>query len=148
MQVILKQDVSKLGFKNDVVKVRHGYARNFLIPRGVATLATEGNLKSLTEVKKQQVFKEEKFRKEATANAEKLTGLVLKVGSKAGESGKIFGSVTNIQVAEALKKAGFDIERKNIEIIGEAIKQVGAYTAKVRLFKEITSTLNFEVVAE
>ena len=148
MQVILKQDVSKLGFKNDVVKVRPGYGRNFLIPRGVATLATDGNLKALTEVKKQQSFKEEKLRKEATANAEKLNGLSLKVGAKAGESGKIFGSVTNIQVADALKKAGFDIERKNIEIIGEAIKQLGAYTAKVRLFKEIASTINFEVIAE
>jgi len=148
MQVILKQDVSKLGFKNDVVKVRPGYGRNFLIPRGVATLATDGNLKALTEVKKQQSFKEEKLRKEATANAEKLNGLSLKVGAKAGESGKIFGSVTNIQVADALKKAGFDVERKNIEIIGEAIKQLGSYTAKVRLFKEITSTINFEVIAE
>ena len=148
MQVILKQDVSKLGFKNDVVKVRSGYGRNFLIPRGVASLATEGNLKALTEVKKQQSFKEEKLRKEATANAEKLNGVVVKVGAKAGESGKIFGSVTNIQVAEALKKAGYDVERKNIEINGEAIKQVGSYTAKVRLFKEIVSTINFEVIAE
>jgi large subunit ribosomal protein L9 len=148
MQVILKQDVSKLGFKNDVVKVRSGYGRNFLIPRGVASLATEGNLKALTEVKKQQSFKEEKLRKEATANAEKLNGVVVKVGAKAGESGKIFGSVTNIQVAEALKKAGYDVERKNIEINGDAIKQVGSYTAKVRLFKEIVSTINFEVIAE
>ena len=148
MQVILKQDVSKLGFKNDVVKVRPGYGRNFLIPRGVATLATDGNLKALTEVKKQQSFKEEKLRKEAAANVEKLNGLTLKVGAKAGESGKIFGSVTSIQIADALKKAGFDIERKNIEIVGEAIKQVGAYTAKVRLFKEIASTINFEVIAE
>jgi large subunit ribosomal protein L9 len=148
MQVILKQDVSKLGFKNDVVKVRPGYGRNFLIPRGVASLATEGNLKALTEVKKQQSFKEEKLRKEATASAEKLNGVVVKVGAKAGESGKIFGSVTNIQVAEALKKAGYDVERKNIEINGDSIKQVGSYTAKVRLFKEIVSTINFEVVAE
>jgi len=148
MQVILKQDVSKLGFKNDVVKVRPGYGRNFLIPRGVASLATEGNLKALTEVKKQQSFKEEKLRKEATASAEKLNGVVVKVGAKAGESGKIFGSVTNIQVAEALKKAGYDVERKNIEINGDAIKQVGSYTAKVRLFKEIVSTINFEVIAE
>jgi large subunit ribosomal protein L9 len=148
MQVILKQDVSKLGFKNDVVKVRPGYGRNFLLPRGVATLATEGNLKALTEVKKQQSFKEDKLRKEATANAEKLNGVVVKVGAKAGESGKIFGSVTSIQVAEALKKAGYDVERKNIEINGDAIKQVGSYTAKVRLFKESTSTINFEVIAE
>jgi len=148
MQVILKQDVSKLGFKNDVVKVRPGYGRNFLIPRGVASLATEGNLKALTEVKKQQSFKEEKLRKEATASAEKLNGVVVKVGAKAGESGKIFGSVTNIQVAEALKKAGYDVERKNIEINGDSIKQLGTYTAKVRLFKEIVSNISFEVVAE
>ncbi|MBS1646529.1 MAG: 50S ribosomal protein L9 [Bacteroidetes bacterium] len=148
MQVILKQDVAKLGFKNDVVKVRPGYGRNFLIPRGIASLATEGNLKSLAEIKKQQSFKEEKLRKEATANLEKLNGVVVKVGAKAGESGKIFGSVTNIQIADALKKAGFEVERKNIEINGESIKQLGTYSAKVRLFKEIATTINFEVIAE
>ena len=148
MEVILKQDVAKLGYKYDVVKVRPGYGRNFLIPKGLATLATEGNLKNLAETKKQQSFKEEKLRTEATANAEKLNGVTLKVGAKAGESGKIFGSVTNIQIAESLKKAGFDVERKNIEIEGDAIKQVGTYKAKVRLFKDIASTISFEVVAE
>lgn len=148
MEVILKQDVSKLGYKNDVVKVRPGYGRNFLIPRGVAALATEGGLKALAEVKKQQAFKEEKLRKEATETAEKLSALDLKVGAKTGEGGKIFGSVTNIQIADALKKAGFTVERKNIEINGESIKQTGTYSAKVRLFKEITTNLNFEVVEE
>ena len=148
MEIILKQDVKGLGFKHDVVKVRDGYGRNFLLPRGTAILATEGSRKELTEIKKQQSFKEEKMRKEATANAEKLNAVSIKVGAKAGENGKIFGSVSNIQIAESLKAAGFDVERKNIEIAGEAIKQLGTYSAKVRLFKEITATVAFEVVAE
>lgn len=148
MEVILKQDVKGLGFKHDVVKVRDGYGRNFLLPRGTAILATEGSRKELAEIKKQQSFKEEKLRKEATASAEKLAGVSLKVGAKAGENGKIFGSVSNIQIAEALKAAGFDIERKNIEINGDAIKQLGTYSAKVRLFKEIAANVSFEVVAE
>jgi len=149
MEVILKQDVKGLGFKHDVVKVRPGYGRNFLIPRGTAILATGGSLKELAEIKKQQSFKEEKLRKEAAAQAEKLAALTIKVGAKAGENGKIFGSVSNIQIAEALKAQGFDIERKNIEINGDSIKQLGTYTAKVRLFKnEVVTNLNFEVIAE
>jgi len=148
MEIILKQDVKGLGFKHDVVKVRDGYGRNFLLPRGTAILATDGNRKELAEIKKQQSFKEDKLRKEATANAEKLNAVSLKVGAKAGENGKIFGSVSNIQVAEALKAAGFDVERKNIEISEDAIKQLGTYNAKVRLFKEITANVSFEVIAE
>src|SRR6201987_4514132 len=148
MEVILKQDVKGLGFKHDVVKVRDGYGRNFLLPRGTAILATEGNRKELAEIKKQQSFQEDKLRKEATANAEKLNTVSLKVGAKAGENGKIFGSVSNIQVAESLKAAGFDVERKNIEISEDAIKQLGTYSAKVHLFKEIAATVSFEVVAE
>ena len=148
MEVILKQDMKGLGFKDDVVKVRPGYGRNFLIPKGIAHLATETNKKILAENVKQRAFKEEKFRKEATANAEKLAGVSISVGAKAGESGKIFGSVTNIQVAEALKKAGFDVERKNIELKEDAIKALGTYTAKVRLYKDITAEVSFEVVAE
>lgn len=149
MEVILKQDVKGLGFKHDVVKVRPGYGRNFLLPRGIAALATESSRKELAEVKKQQSFKEEKLRKEATANAEKLANITIKVGAKAGENGKIFGSVSNIQIAEALKAQGYDVERKNIEINGDAIKQLGTYTAKVRLFKnEVVANVNFEVIAE
>jgi len=148
MEVILKQDVKGLGFKHDVVKVRPGYGRNFLLPRGIALLATESSRKELAEVKKQQSFKEEKLRTAATASAEKLSGVTIKVGAKAGESGKIFGSVSNIQIAEALKAQGFDVERKNIEISGESVKQLGSYTAKVRLFKEIVANVNFEVIAE
>jgi large subunit ribosomal protein L9 len=148
MEVILKQDMKGLGFKDDVVKVRPGYGRNFLIPKGIANLATETNKKILAENVKQRAFKEEKFRKEATANAEKLAEVSISVGAKSGESGKIFGSVTNIQIAEALKKAGYDVERKNIELKEDAIKALGSYTAKVRLYKDIVAEVKFEVVAE
>ncbi|MGZ3904844.1 MAG: 50S ribosomal protein L9 [Bacteroidia bacterium] len=148
MEVILSKDVKGLGYKYDIVKVKSGYARNFLIPQGIAQLATLSNKKVQAETLKQRAFKEEKFRKEAAANSEKLATVTLKVGAKAGESGKIFGSVTSIQLAEALKKEGYDIDRKNIEITGEAIKNLGTYTAKIRLFKEVTATVNFEVVAE
>ena len=148
MEVILKQDIKGLGYKNDMVTVRNGYGRNFLLPQGMAILATDSARKMHTELVKQTAFKEEKLRKEATANAEKLATVSIKVGAKAGESGKIFGSVTTIQIADALQKAGYNIERKNLEINGDSIKQVGTYSAKVRLFKEITATVNFEVVAE
>jgi len=147
MEVILKQDIKGLGYKDDKVTVANGYGRNFLLPKGMATLATESAKKMHAEILKQRAFKEEKLRKEATANAEKLSGVSIKVGAKAGESGKIFGSVTTIQIAEALQKAGYPVERKNIEI-DENIKQLGSYTAKVRLYKEVSGTVNFEVVAE
>ncbi|MCA0431176.1 MAG: 50S ribosomal protein L9 [Bacteroidetes bacterium] len=148
MEIILKQDIKGLGFKDDKVEVRNGYGRNFLIPKGMAILATESAKKMHAEILKQKAFKEDKLRKEATANAEKLATLTIKVGAKAGESGKIFGSVTTIQIAEALQKAGYAIERKNIELGEDTIKQIGAYTAKVRLFKEVVANVNFEVVAE
>ncbi len=148
MEVILKQDIKGLGFVDDLVKVRPGYGRNFLIPRGAAVLATEGAKKMHTEIMKQRAFKEEKLRKEAAANAEKLAAVVIKIGAKAGENGKIFGSVTTIQVAEALNKAGYPVERKNIEIKEESIKALGTYTAKVRLFKDVNTSISFEVVAE
>ena len=148
MEIILNQDVKGLGYKYDIVKVKSGYARNYLIPRGIAVLATESNKKVQAETLKQRSFKEDKLRKEATANIEKLAGVSLRIGAKAGESGKIFGSVTNIQVAEALKNAGFEVERKNIEINGESIKNLGTYTAKVRLFKEISTNVTFEVFSE
>jgi large subunit ribosomal protein L9 len=148
MEIILKQDIKGLGFKDDKVEVRNGYGRNFLIPKGMAILATESAKKMHAEILKQKAFKEDKLRKEATVNAEKLATLTIKVGAKAGESGKIFGSVTTIQIAEALQKAGYAIERKNIELGEDTIKQLGAYTAKVRLFKEVVANVNFEVVAE
>jgi large subunit ribosomal protein L9 len=148
MEVILKQDVKGLGYKDDKVTVANGYGRNFLLPKGMATLATESAKKMHAEILKQRAFKEDKLRKEAAANAEKLAGISIKVGAKAGESGKIFGSVTTIQIAEALNKAGYPVERKNIEINDETIKQLGTYTAKVRLYKEVSANVSFEVVAE
>jgi len=148
MEIILKQDVKNLGDKDDVVKVKAGYGRNFLIPKAMATLATPSAKKMHAEILKQKAFKEDKLRKEATTNAEKLAEVSIKVGAKAGENGKIFGSVTTIQIADALQKAGFTVERKNIEITEDTIKQLGTYSAKVRLYKEITATLSFEVIAE
>jgi large subunit ribosomal protein L9 len=148
MEIILKQDVKGLGYKHDLVTVKNGYGRNFLIPQGIATLATGSAKKQHAETMKQRSFKEEKLRTEAAANAEKLSTVSIKVGAKAGENGKIFGSVTTIQLADALQKAGYNIERKNIEIAGDGIKQLGNYTAKVRLYKEVAATINFEVVAE
>ncbi|MBK6983503.1 MAG: 50S ribosomal protein L9 [Bacteroidetes bacterium] len=148
MEVILKQDLKGLGYKNDIVKVKNGYGRNFLIPQRIAVLATESNKKMQAEEIKQSSFKEQKLRNEATAMAAKFADVTVKVGAKAGESGKIFGSVTNIQLADALKKAGYEVERKNIEMNEDAIKALGTYSAKVRLFKEISATINFEVIAE
>ena len=148
MEVILKQDLKGLGYKNDIVKVKNGYGRNFLIPQRIAVLATDSNKKMQAEEIKQSSFKEQKLRTAATELAAKFADISVKVGAKAGESGKIFGSVTNIQLADALKKAGYDVERKNIEMNEEAIKALGTYTAKVRLFKEISATINFEVIAE
>ena len=148
MEVILKQDLKGLGYKNDIVKVKNGYGRNFLIPQRIAVLATDSNKKMQAEEIKQSSFKEQKLRNEATAMVAKFADVTVKVGAKAGESGKIFGSVTNIQLAEALKKAGYDVERKNIEMNEDAIKALGTYSAKVRLFKEVTATINFEVIAE
>ena len=148
MEVILKQDIKGLGYKDDKVTVRNGYGRNFLLPKGMAVLATESVKKMHTEILKQRAFKEDKLRKEAASNAEKLAGVSIKVGAKAGESGKIFGSVTNIQIADALQKAGYAIERKNIELVEDNIKALGTYTAKVRLYKDVAATVSFEVVAE
>ncbi|HRH11220.1 MAG TPA: 50S ribosomal protein L9 [Bacteroidia bacterium] len=148
MEVILKQDIKGLGYKNDMVTVRNGYGRNYLLPKGMAILATDSAKKMHAELIKQTAFKDEKLRTEAAANAEKLATVSIKVGAKAGENGKIFGSVTNIQIADALLKSGFNVERKNIEINGESVKQLGNYTAKVRLYKDVSATVNFEVIAE
>jgi large subunit ribosomal protein L9 len=148
MEVILKQDIKGLGYKDDKVSVANGYGRNFLLPKGMAILATESAKKMHSEILKQRAFKEDKLRKEASSNAEKLSGVSIKVGAKAGENGKIFGSVTNIQIADALTKAGYNVERKNIEMNDENIKQLGTYSAKVRLYKDVSATVQFEVVAE
>lgn len=149
MEVILKQDVKNLGYKDDVISVKPGYGRNFLIPKGLAAMATDSSKKVLTETLKQRAFKEEKVKKAAEATANALKDIVVKVGAKVGDSGKIFGSVTSVQLADAIKKLGHDVDRKNIEIVNaENLKTVGSYTANVRFHKEVQSVISFEVVSE
>lgn len=149
MQVILTKDVDKLGYKDDLVKVKPGYGRNFLIPKGFAIAATESSKKILAETLKQRAFKEEKIKKDAEKFAEELKKLTVKVPAKAGDSGKIFGSVNNIQLAEAIKTiTGKELERKNIIVDSEHIKNLGNYKAKVKVHRDITVDIEFEVVAE
>jgi len=149
MEIILKQDISNLGYANDIVNVKSGYARNYLIPKGLAITATKVNKKVLEENLRQKSFKEEKIRKEAETLAKALDGITVKIGAKAAESGKIFGSVNNIQIADAIKEQfKYDIDRKKILIDGEHIKELGTYTAEIRLHKDVTPKINFEVFAE
>lgn len=148
MDIILKQDVELLGSKFDVVTVKDGYARNFLIPQGIAVAATTSNLKVNNEVIRQQSHKAVKAKEAAEAIASKIEGLTLKLGAKAGESGKIFGSVNSIQLADAIQAAGYDIERKQIHLSDDTIKELGAYEATLKLHKEVSVTVKFEVVAE
>ena len=149
MQVILKQDIDKLGYKDDIVTVKNGYGRNYLIPQGLAILATETNKKVIAENVKQKSYKEEKIRNEALTIAKALETITLKIGAKAGTSGKIFGSVNAIQIANALKEQfNFDFDRKVIEVDGESIKELGNYKAKIKLHKEVSVEIDFEVFAE
>ncbi|MGB3948622.1 MAG: 50S ribosomal protein L9 [Bacteroidia bacterium] len=148
MEVILKQDVKNLGYKDDVVTVRPGYGRNFLIPKNLAEIATVSSKKVLAETVKQRAFKEQKIKAAAETTAGKLKDMIVKVGAKVGESGKIFGSVTTVQLADAIKKLGYEVDRKNISINEESIKTVGTYTAEVRFHKEVVGTVTFEVVHE
>jgi large subunit ribosomal protein L9 len=147
MQVILKEDVANLGYKDDVVTVKDGYGRNFLIPQGKAVIASKSALKVLEENMKQRVHKLAKIKEDAQALASKLDGVSLVIGAKTSSTGTIFGSVTNIQVAEELGKKGFDIDRKII-VIKESVKEVGNYKALVKLHKEISVEIPFEVISE
>lgn len=149
MEVILKQDVPNLGYINEKVNVKPGYARNFLIPQGIAILATETNKKILAENLKQKAFKADRVLNEAQELAKGLKDLTVKIGAKAAESGKIFGSVNAIQIAQALKdQFKFDIDRKKIHVDGEHIKELGTYKARIILHKEVQLDINFEVFAE
>ena len=149
MEVILKQDVPNLGYTNEKINVKPGYARNFLIPQGIAILATETNKKILAENLKQKAFKEDRVRNEAEELAKGLENITVKIGAKAAESGKIFGSVNAIQIAQALKdQFKFDIDRKKIHVDGEHIKELGTYKARIILHKEVQLEINFEVFAE
>lgn len=148
MEVILRQDVEKLGYKDEMVEVKPGYARNYLIPRGMAVVATVSEKKMLEETIRQRAHKEAKIQEEAQAIARRLEKETIKIGAKVGENGKIFGSVNTIQLADALKELGHEIDRKNIVIKNEPIKEIGTYEAEVILHKDIKQTINFEVVGE
>jgi len=148
MEVILKEDVANLGYKDDIVHVKDGYGRNFLIPQGKAVIASESARKVLAEVLKQRAHKIAKIKEEAEALAEKMKGVSLTIGAKTSSTGTIFGSVTNIQIAEELAKLGFEVDRKIIRIKEDAVKEVGSYNATVRLHKEVSVEIPFEVVSE
>ena len=148
MQIILKEDITNLGSKNDIVEVKPGYGRNFLIPRGFGVLATPSAIKVHNENMKQRAHKEEKIKNEAIALGAKLEGKKVTVGAKVSSTGKIFGSVTTIQIAEALEKAGFPVERKYIVIKEDSVKEVGSYTATVKLHRDVKIEIAFEVISE
>ncbi|MFC2097324.1 50S ribosomal protein L9 [Bacteroidota bacterium] len=148
MEVILKQDIEGLGHTNDIVNVKNGYGRNYLIPKGLVTLATPSAKKILNENTKQRAHKEAKLKEEAEGIANKLKELSLTIGAKTSSKGKIFGSVNTIQIAESLSKCGFEIDRKKISINEDQIKEVGKYIASVKLHKEVSVDINFEVVSE
>jgi len=147
MQVILKEDVANLGYKDDIVTVKDGYGRNYLIPTGKAVIASESARKVLAEDQKQRAHKLAKIKADAEALAAKINGLTLTIGAKTSSTGVIFGSVNSIQVAEELAKQGFDIDRKII-IIKDAIKEVGTYKAVIKLHREVSAEVTLEVVAE
>ena len=147
MQVILKEDVINLGYKDDIVTVKDGYGRNFLIPTGKAVIASESAKKVLAENLKQRAHKLAKIKEDAQALAAKLEGVSLTIATKVSSTGTIFGSVTNIQVADALAKAGFEVDRKII-YIKESVKEVGNYKATLKLHKEVSVEVPFEVVSE
>ncbi|MCC8186699.1 MAG: 50S ribosomal protein L9 [Bacteroides sp.] len=147
MEIILKEDIVNLGYKNDIVTVKSGYGRNFLIPSGKAVIASPSAKKMLAEELKQKAHKLEKIKKEAEALAAKLEGTSLTIATKVSSTGTVFGSVGNIRIAEELAKLGYDIDRKMI-VVKDAVKEVGSYKAVVRLHKEVSVEIPFEVVAE
>lgn len=147
MELILKQDVSGLGYKNDIVKVKAGYGNNFLIPNGIAMIATDSNKRLVQENIRQAAHKASKIKQDAEALAAKIGELTVQLGAKAGESGKIFGAVTALQIADALKAKGFDIDRKKV-VLKESPKQIGTYNVLLDLHKEVKHEIKVNVVAE
>ena len=147
MEVILKQDVQGLGYKNDTVKVRPGYGRNYLIPNGVAIIANDSNKRLVSENIRQAAHKAAKLKQDAEALSQKIGELTIEIGAKAGETGKIFGAVTPFQVADALKAKGFDIDRKKV-IFKEQPKELGTYNVTLDLHKEVKHQISIKVVAE
>jgi large subunit ribosomal protein L9 len=147
MKIILKEDIQNLGYKDDIVEVKDGYGRNYLIPQGKAVIANHSNIKQLEENQRQRAHKLAQIKAEAEALAASLEGVSLTIGAKASATGTIFGSVNNIQIAEALEKLGHNIDRKVI-VLKESVKELGKYTAKLNLHKEVSVEIPFEVVAE
>ncbi|MBL7856403.1 MAG: 50S ribosomal protein L9 [Cyclobacteriaceae bacterium] len=147
MEVILKQDITGLGYKNDVVKVKAGYGNNYLIPNKLALIANDSNKRMTNENVRQAAHKAEKLKQDAQALAAKIGELTIEIGAKAGESGKIFGAVTALQIADALRVKGFDIDRKKVHL-KESPKQIGTYNAYLDLHKEVKHEIKVSVVAE
>ncbi|MFG6391907.1 MAG: 50S ribosomal protein L9 [Candidatus Amulumruptor sp.] len=147
MKIILKEDINNLGYKDDVVEVKNGYGRNYLIPQGKAVIATPSALKVLAENQRQQAHKLAKIKADAEAAAEALKDVSLTIGAKASSTGTIFGSVNNIQIAEALEKLGHNVDRKLITL-KQSVKELGKYNATIRFHKEVSVEIPFEVVAE
>lgn len=147
MKIILKEDVTNLGYKDDVVEVKDGYGRNYLIPQGKAVIANNSNLRQLEENQRQRAHKLAKIKDDAEAAAAALADVALTIGAKASATGTIFGSVNNIQIAEALEKLGHNVDRKLI-VLKEPVKELGKYTAKINFHKEVSVEIPFEVVAE
>ena len=149
MEIILKQDVINLGYKDDIVTVKDGYANNYLLPQGMAVMATPSNKKMHQETLRQRARKEENIRKEAETLKAALDGKNVRLATKVGENGQLFGSINNIQVSDALKaQYNYDVDRKKIVVDGSKIKEVGSYTALVNIYRDIKATLNLEVVSE
>ncbi|AEI51675.1 50S ribosomal protein L9 [Runella slithyformis] len=146
MQVILRTDIAGLGYKNDILEVKAGYGRNYLIPQGFAVMATESNKKQLAENLKQAAHKAEKIKKDAEDLAAAIGEMTVEIAAKAGDSGKIFGRVTSIQISDALRAKGFDVDRKKITV--EDVKTIGTYKATLDLHKEVKHTVTVNVVAE
>ena len=148
MEIILKQDVNNLGHKDDIVVVKNGYATNYLIPQGFAIMATPSAKKIHAENLKQRAHKEAKLREDAVVLAAKLEGVEVTVATKVSSTGKVFGSVNNIQIAEALAAKGFEIDRRNITVADDKLQEVGVYDATVKCYKDIKATIKVAVVAE
>lgn len=146
MQLILKENVTRLGYKDDIVTVKDGYGRNYLIPQGIAIVASESAKKVLAENLRQRAHKLEKIKQDALDLAATMEGVTLSIGSKTSSTGTVFGSVTNIQIAEALKEKGIEVDRKLISV--DTVKEVGNYKAIIKLHKEVTVEIPFEVVSE
>ena len=148
MEIILKQDIPNLGHKDDILTVKNGYARNYLIPKGFAINATKTNLKVHQENLRQRAHKEEQLKDAALEQAEKMKDITITIGAKTSTKGKIFGSVNTIQLSEELSKSGFDVDRKDISIKDDLIKEVGSYSATVKLHREVKVEIPFEIISE